>query len=152
MEASRKRSRRRWLPDVQSPDDAVDVAHLIEDINAAHSARSGNAAASALIARLLLTRYSPAEIFACAERWMMSSEIREAIRYNGAVGVVDLADELDKKRSAKLREPETPEERAERFRRIDMETTTHIRERGCRNTEVSSPAGSAPTASRGRTC
>ena len=55
-EASRKRSRKRWLPEVKSPDDTRDVAHLIEDINAAHTARAGNADSSLLIARLLLDK------------------------------------------------------------------------------------------------
>ena len=112
-------------------DDLRDVAHLVEDINAAHSARAGNATSSALIARLLLKRYSTTEIFDSAERWAMSTEIREAVRYNGAVGVVDLADELDRQRAAKPRVPETPEERAERFRRIDLEdqqTTRGLRD------------------------
>lgn len=127
MEASRKRSRKRWLPEVSSPDDAIDVANLIEDINASHSARAGNASSSALIARLLIARYPVDEIFACAEAWAMSPEIREAIRYNGSVGVVDLADELNRRRDKQPRQQETPEQRAERFRRLDEQDTANAK-------------------------
>jgi len=121
------RSRSRWLKAVSDKEALTDVSGLVADINAAHGARNANATSETLIARLLLARYSADEIFDCAEAWAMSAEIREAIRYNGSVGVVDLADELNRRRDKQPRQQETPEQRAERFRRLDEQDAANVR-------------------------
>lgn len=119
------RSRRQWLAIPASTEDLIDVTNLIQDINAAHSARSATAAGCVLIAQILLARYSKDEVFAQAETWVYSDEVREDVRYNGAVGTVTLRNALDANRKHK---PETPEERAQRFRRLEQEDQKNVRE------------------------
>ncbi|HKI83212.1 MAG TPA: hypothetical protein VKA63_02650 [Candidatus Krumholzibacteria bacterium] len=99
------------------------MTNLIQDINAGHSARSATASGCLLIAQLLLKRFSKEEIFAQAETWAYSEEVREDIRFNGAVGTVTLKTALE---TARTFRPETPEEKAERFRRLDQEDATNV--------------------------
>lgn len=90
QEASKQRSRDRWVPVVQEANDLRDVAQLIVDINGANGARSISLESCVLQARLFLERYTADEIFANAKALVYDSEIRECIRYNGCVGIHEL--------------------------------------------------------------
>ena len=89
------RSLNRWAPVPKDPVDLEDIANLVADINRLHGARVNDPSTNVLIARLLLGKWNATRIFAHASQLVSSRHVREAVRYNGTAGLVDIQDVIE---------------------------------------------------------